>query len=154
MLWQRLAEIAIGAALGLVAAWFVLPIRSTDVLRRRIADALAAMAEAMDPHAAAPRADGVVAAIRQVEQLRPSFRARHLALRRWQPLQPVDWIDALTACQAPAVALAQRGDAPGAVRKAIGAARKALREPDEILPALTALRRALESRQGAPHVDS
>ena len=154
LLWQRLAEIAIGAALGLVAAWFVLPIRSTDVLRRRIADALAAMAEAMDPHAAAPRADGVVAAIRQVEQLRPSFRARHLALRRWQPLQPVDWIDALTACQAPAVALAQRGDAPGAVRKAIGAARKALREPDEILPALTALRRALESRQGAPHVDS
>ena len=144
LLWQRLIEIAIGAALGLGAAWFVYPIRSTDVLRRRIADALAAMAEAMDPKTAVRTVDDVTAAIAQVEQLRPSFHARHLALRRWQALQPVDWINALTACRAPAIALVERGEAPGAVRKAIGSARKAMREPAEILPALMALRQALD----------
>ena len=93
LLWQRLTEILIGAAIGLAAAWFVLPIRSTDVLRRRIADALAAVSEALDPQASERRPDRIVAAIRQVEQVRPSFHARHRVLRRWQPLQPVDLID-------------------------------------------------------------
>ena len=144
LLWQRLLEILIGAAIGLAAAWFVYPIRSTDVLRRRIADALAAMSEALDPQVAERRPDGVVAAIRRVEQLRPSFRARHLALRRWQPLQPVDWIAALAACEAPLVALVERGETPGAVRKAVGAARKAMREPAQIGPALAVLRQVLE----------
>jgi hypothetical protein len=142
--WQRLMEIAIGALLGLGAAWFVYPIRSTDVLRRRLADALAAMGEAMDPQTDTRRGDAIVAAIAQVEQLRPSFHARHLALRRWQAVQPVDWINTLTACRAPAIALVERGEAPGVVRKAIGSARKAMREPAEILPALMALRQALD----------
>ena len=140
LMWQRLLEILIGAAIGLAAAWFVYPIRSTDVLRKRIAEALAAMSEALDPQAAQRRPDAIVAAMKRVEQLRPSFRARHLALRRWQPLQPVDWIDALAACEVPVVALVERGETPGAVRKAVGAARKAMREPDEIGPALAALR--------------
>jgi hypothetical protein len=120
------------------------------VLRRRIADALAAMSEALDPAVAGRRPDGVVAAIRGVEQLRPSFRARHLALRRWQPRQPADWIEALVACGGAVVALAERGETSGAVRKAIGAARQAMREPAEIGPALAALRRALER----PRVES
>jgi len=143
LLLQRLVEIGIGAALGLAAAWFVFPIRSTDVLRRRVADALAAMAEAMDPQVAERRPARVAAAIARVEQLRPSFHARHLALRRWQPLQPVDWIDALVACREPAVALVERGATPAAARKAIGAARKAMREPAEIMAALEQLRQAL-----------
>jgi uncharacterized membrane protein YccC len=143
---QRLAEIAIGAVLGLGAAWFIYPVRSTDVLRRRLADALAAIGEAMDPRSAARSADAVARAIALVEQLRPSFHARHLALRRWQALQPVDWIDTLRACRDPLVALVDRGETPGAVRQAIGAARKAMREPAAILPALTALRQALEKR--------
>ena len=144
LLWQRLLEIAIGAAIGLAAAWFVYPISATDVLRKRIAEALAAMSEALDPQAESRGPGAVVAAMKRVAQLRPSFRARHLALRRWQPLQPVDWIDALAACEAPVVALAERGETPGAVRKAIGAARKATREPTEIGPALAALGEALE----------
>ncbi len=65
-------------------------------------------------------------------------------MRRWQPLQPLDWIAALAACEAPIVALAERRETPGAVRKAVGAARKAMREPAEIGPALAALRQALE----------
>ena len=146
-MWQRLLEILIGAAIGLAAAWWVYPIRSTDVLRKRIAEALAAMSEALDPQVAERRADGIVAAIKRVEQLRPSFRARHLALRRWQPLQPVEWIDALLACRAAVVGLVERGETPGAVRKAVGAARKAMREPAEIGVALGALRQVLAAPQ-------
>jgi len=149
LLWQRLLEILIGAAIGLAAAWFVFPIRSTDVLRKRIAEALAAMSEALDPQVAQRRPGAVVAAMKRVEQLRPSFRARHLALRRWQPLQPVDWIDALAACEAPLLALVERGETPGAVRKAVGAARKAMREPAEIGPALAALRQLMERAAAA-----
>ncbi|MFL6696182.1 MAG: FUSC family protein, partial [Vitreoscilla sp.] len=115
LLWQRLLEILAGAAIGLAAAWFVLPVRSTDVLRRRIAEALAAMSEALDPQAARRVPEAVVAAIKRVEQLRPSFRARDLALRRWQPLQPIAWIDTLAACEAPLVALVEHGKTPGAV---------------------------------------
>jgi hypothetical protein len=150
LLWQRLLEIAVGAALGLAAAWFVLPVRSTDVLRRRIAEALAAMSEALDPQAAERRPGTVVAAMKRVEQLRPSFRARRLALRRWQSLQPMDWIDALAACQGAVVALAERGETPGAVRKAVGAARQAMREPAQIGPALAALRQVAERSLGVP----
>ena len=145
LLAQRLVEIGIGAVLGVAAAWFVYPVRSTDVLRRRIADALAAMAEAMDPASADPRPARVAATIADVEQLRPSFHARHLALRRWRPVQPVDWIDTLVACRAPVVALVQTRQAPGAVRKAVGAARKAMRDPGEIGAALEALRRTLKT---------
>ncbi len=144
LLWQRLLEILAGAAIGLAAAWFVLPVRSTDVLRRRIADALAAMAAALDPQAAERGPGALAAAMRRVEEMRPSFRARHLALRRWQPLQPITWIDALAACEAPVVALVERRETPGAVRKAVGAARKAMREPAQIGAALAALRQVLE----------
>ena len=148
LLAQRLVEIAIGAVLGVAAAWFVFPIRSTDVLRRRIADALAAMAEALDAGNADRRPARIAAAIAQVEQLRPSFHARRIALRRWRPRQPAEWIDALVACREPAVALASGGEVPIAVRKAVGAARKAMREPGEIGAALEALRRALEQGAG------
>jgi len=144
LLWQRLFEIVIGAALGLTAAWFVLPVRSTDVLRKRIAETLAAMSGALDPQAAERRPGAIDAAMKRVKQLRPSFHARRLALRRWQSLQPVDWIDALCACEAPVVALARRGETPGAVRKAVGAARQAMTDPAQIRDALEALRRALE----------
>ena len=143
LLWQRLVEIGIGAVIGVAAAWVVLPIRSTDVLRRRLADALAAMSEALDPQRAARNPQAFIAAMRRVEQLRPSFHARRVALRRWQPLQPADWIDALMACKAPVVALIELGETPGTVRKAIGAARRAMREPAEIGEALTGLREEL-----------
>ena len=154
LLWQRLLEILVGAAIGLAAAWFVFPIRSVDVLRRRIADVLAAMSEALDPQRAERGSGAVVAAMKRVEQMRPSFHARHVALRRWQPLQPIDWIAALASCEAPLLALVERGATPGAVRQAVGAARRAMREPAEIGPALAALRLALQPAAGNPATPS
>jgi hypothetical protein len=149
LLGQRLLEIVVGATIGLAAAWFVLPIRSIDVLRRRIAGALAAMSAALDPQVADRRSRDVVAALAQVAQLRPSFRAHAFAPRRWKLPQAGDWIAALAACEAPIVALVERGETPGAVRKAIGVARKAMREPAQIGPALAALRDVLERGPGA-----
>jgi hypothetical protein len=139
----RLAAILAGAAIGVAAAWLVLPVRSTDVLRRRLADALATLGEALDPALAARSAEPFTQALDAVRQLAPAFRAaRRLGLQlRWR--QPADWIDALAACRRPAVALIERGAAPGDVRRAVGRARQALREPERLLPALEALRDAL-----------
>ena len=149
LLGQRLVEIVVGAVIGLAAAWFVLPIRSIDVLRRRIAGALAAMSEALDPQAGERRSRDVVLAVSQVAQLRPAFRAHGLMPRRWKLPQAGDWIAALAACEAPIVALVERGETPGAVRKAIGVARKAMREPAQIGPALATLRDVLSSLPAA-----
>jgi hypothetical protein len=143
ILWLRLEEIMIGAIVGVSAAGFVLPVRSTAAMRRRIHDALAILAQALDPASPARAADEFDAAVARVEQLGPAFRAIRFVTRRFKALQPADWVDALVACRDPAIALISRKEAPGAVRRAVAAARKAIREPAEILPALQALRGSL-----------
>jgi hypothetical protein len=143
MLWQRLEEIAIGAVIGVSAAWFVLPVRSTDVLRRRLADALAALAEALDPATPARSATPFDEACALVAQVVPPFRAVRWLSRRTHAMQPADWADTLLACRTPAVVLIGRGATPGTLRQAIGAARKALREPETLLPALQQLHKRL-----------
>jgi hypothetical protein len=150
ILWSRLEEIVIGAAIGVASAWLVFPVRSTGVLRRRIADALAALSDALDPRAQARTSRAFVAALARVEQVAPAFRASRFAM---QPFarngrsipQPADWIDALLACRSRAVALIDGGEAPAGVRVAVGAARKALREPVTLLAALGDLARALDA---------
>ncbi|GGY18022.1 hypothetical protein GCM10008098_07350 [Rhodanobacter panaciterrae] len=145
ILWPRLEEIMIGAIIGVASAWFVLPVRSTTVLRRRIANALAILADALDPATPARRSDDFVAAIVSVEQIAPAFRASRLVTRHFTANQPADWVDALVACRAPAVALLDRGETPGTVRKAVGAARKSVRDPAELQQALRELCRSLEN---------
>jgi hypothetical protein len=142
LLGQRLEEIVIGAAIGVGAAWWVLPVRSTDVLRRRLADALAALAEAVDPATPTRSPARFEAALIQVQQVLPPFRAIRLLTRRTHAMQ-ADWADTLLACHAPAVALIERGATPGRVRQAVGAARKALREPATLQVALSEMRMAL-----------
>ncbi|MEU6745047.1 FUSC family protein [Spirillospora sp. NPDC046719] len=55
LLHTRLEAILLGAALGSAAAWFVLPFRTRDVLRRRISESLAALTDVLkgEPHARA-----------------------------------------------------------------------------------------------------
>ena len=53
-------------------------------------------------------------------------------------------MDTLLACRAPVIDVIARGETPGRVRQAIGAARKSLRQPDALLPALQQLRQTLE----------
>ena len=45
MLRMRIEEILLGAAIGVVVAWFVAPVKTSDVVRARIAAALAALSE-------------------------------------------------------------------------------------------------------------
>jgi hypothetical protein len=150
ILWPRLEEIVIGAVIGVASAWFVLPVRSTAVLRRRIADTLAILADALDPATPPRRSDDFVAAIASVEQVAPAFRASRLVTQRFRAMQPADWIDALVACRAPAAALIDQGETPGPIRRAVGAARKSMREPTELQQALRELCRSLENRSESP----
>jgi hypothetical protein len=145
MLGLRLEEIAIGAIIGVASAWLVLPVRSTAVLRRRIADALAALSEAFDPSNATRSADAFVAALARVEQVAPAFRAARSVGRKSGRTNPADWIDALAGLRDAAVARIEARETPGAVRKAVGASRKAILEPEHLLDALTDLRRTLDA---------
>lgn len=146
ILWPRLEEIIIGAIIGVASAWVVYPVRSTAVLRRRIADALAALSEALDPASEEHRSDAFIAALDQVEQVAPAFRASRLLTYRLRKVHPADWIDALFACRDHAIALINEGATPGEVRKGVGAVRRAMREPETLLPALQALGEVMSRR--------
>ena len=141
LLAQRLLEILIGALIGVASAWWVWPVKSTDVLRRRMADALAALAEATDP-ARPERGPGpFLAGLAAVRKISPAFRAA-----RWlRKPQAADWIDRLLACEAPAVALIERRETPRPVRKAVGLARLAMKTPEDIGPALAELLKELQT---------
>jgi hypothetical protein len=108
-----------------------------------VADALAALAAAMDPASPVRTADDFAAAIAGTEQLAPAFRASRLVTRRFHAVQPADGVDALVACREPALAMIENGETPGVVRRAIGAARKSIREPMDLLPALQDLHRSM-----------
>lgn len=143
LLSLRLEEILIGAVIGVASAWFVYPVRSTAVLRRRMADVLAILSDAYDPATPARTVDELLHAMFRMDQLAAAFRASRLLTRGVRRVQPADWIDALWSSHAPATSLIEQGRAPPEVRRAIGAARKALREPDSLLPALQHARHAL-----------
>lgn len=143
LLWLRLEEIVIGALIGVAAAWLVLPVRSSDVLRRRLADALAAMAEALDPANPERQPARIAMALDALEDMAAPFRAARRFTRRFRNVQPADWLDALLACRTPVIDAVVRGDTPGRVRQAVGAARRSLREPEALLPALQQLRQSL-----------
>ena len=145
LLALRLEEIVIGAVVAVAAAWCVYPLASRDVLRRRMANTLAALADAFDSATPAVSVGAVDAVFAQLEEVAPAFRALRWASRRLQPGQPADWIDTLQACQAPARWLIEHEHAPAAVRRGIGAARKALREPAALLVALQELQAAFDA---------
>jgi hypothetical protein len=149
LLAQRMLEIVAGAAISVACAWWLLPVRSTGVLRRRMADALAALSAALDPALPERSPAAFAAALDDLARIAPSFRALRVATGRWRQPQPADWIDALLECRVAAVALVESGATPAEARRAVGAARKALLDPPTLLPALHALRQALPDA-GAP----
>jgi uncharacterized membrane protein YccC len=71
LLADRLEQIALGAALSVAAAWFVAPIRTRDVLRRRFADALAAYTDQLKGHDAA-------VPLQALRAQRPALHARRV----------------------------------------------------------------------------
>ncbi|MFE6746625.1 FUSC family protein [Kitasatospora purpeofusca] len=116
LLRTRLAAIGLGAAIGIAASWLILPLRTRDVLRRRTADALAALTEFLGatgtdrPALLRGRARFAYGA-GQLELLARPLRAERRALglagrlpgripAGGRPYR-ADVVDAVTACEAP-----------------------------------------------------
>ncbi|MGN6607095.1 MAG: FUSC family protein [Jatrophihabitans sp.] len=106
VLVDRLGGIVVGGLLGVASAWFVLPVRTGDLVRRRIADCLAALT---DDLAAPPPAAGLgacaaatAAAADRLGELTPALRAGHTAHRttRRRHVHPYEAVQALRALAA------------------------------------------------------
>ena len=112
LLAERLAATGAGAVLAVSACWFVLPVSSATVARRRSADALLALREllaAAGETPARPAAPGArwEEALRRCTELAAPLRL-HRRLRRGKgatAAHPADVLDALAACATPARAL-------------------------------------------------
>ncbi len=115
LLRTRLAAIGLGAAVGIAASWLILPLRTRDVLRRRTADALAALTELLgssggDRPALLRGRARFAYGVGQLELLARPLRAERRAFglaRRLPRGAPsthphrADVVDAVSACEAP-----------------------------------------------------
>lgn len=154
LLRTRLAEIAVGALLGIAASWLILPVRTGDVLRRRVADSLAALSNILtvDSHDDLPaRQLRFEESVYQLELI-----AKPLAAQR------------LLACaRTPADGGGRRADAIDAVRRLVPSVRDLIAvthaepdltaEPDlarlrsAVAVNVGAIRRAIGGRPGTPY---
>jgi hypothetical protein len=137
LLLERIGGVLIGGALAVGCAWFILPLRTRDVLRRRMFDALAALSDVLGAARSAPgelpaasrRFDESLAA---VEQLAPTLRAADLILRL-RRLEPAHGhvLRSLRDCADPVAVLADAADLPplkmlGQVARDVGQLRRSL----------------------------
>lgn len=107
LLRQRLEAIVVGAVIGIVASWLIAPVRTVDVVRRRVADALAVLADFLGARHAEPEAlrnhqarfDQAVELLGQIA--RPLETHRALSRRRRRGPHLADAIDAVRACAEP-----------------------------------------------------
>jgi len=137
LLGERLEEILLGTALALLVAWFVLPLRSENTVRRRIADVLAAL-QARLAEQSADTARDLAATEKALARVSPPYDAWRWWFRRATRPRAALWIATTRA----SVDLGREGGSPAA-RTALGEARRALREPDSLQPALDTLRETL-----------
>jgi uncharacterized membrane protein YccC len=157
MLVERMLAIVVGAALGIAASWFVLPVRSVDVLRRRLSEMLTALSDVL-PSEAPDRRTRVAtfrSAVERVEQLAPAHRATRL-LRRRPAILPIDCIEAANALPAALDArLARTHDGADEgdrelLRSSIGRARRSLAAPIELARTRDALDALAHALRGDP----
>ena len=86
LIGERLLQIVLGGAVSVAIAWFVLPIKSGQVLRRRIADCLAPLTDALvaarrSPEELAEHQRWFEHALAALEQVAPAFVAHRRVLR-------------------------------------------------------------------------
>ena len=122
LLRDRLGAIAGGAVIALVAAWFVLPVKTSDVVRRRIADLLAVLTEYLTAAREAPAELALQQcrlehALDQLEQVGAPLRAHRrlpAGLRGHRPHLD-DAVRALLTCRSPTRNLTGQLTAAGSV---------------------------------------
>jgi hypothetical protein len=132
----RLLAILIGAVLGLLPAWLVLPIRSEGVLRRRIAELLRAVEDRITGDASARAVAGAVTRMDAVA--RPFEVAGRLPMARWRARR--DWV--IAARDIGAIS----PDGPPELARYVRRARAAVRDPEHLAEALRELRAELGGR--------
>jgi hypothetical protein len=141
----RLEGILYGGLVAIAACWFVLPLRTADVLRLRRAEALAVLTDFLTAaRDGSPELDRHRArfdhAVTRLGQVAPPLRALRLLTRRWRsrPHQ-ADSLDAIQRCAAPVHTIAECAAAdPGVLRQPEVARRTAA-----VSAGLIALRRAM-----------
>jgi uncharacterized membrane protein YccC len=102
LLFTRLGGILLGGTIGVAACWFVLPVKSADVARRRVADVLAALDDLLKSWREQPERIEDAPRVRfedavgQLGEISTSFEAARRVTRRWRtgPAQ-ADVFDAL-----------------------------------------------------------
>lgn len=159
LIGERLLQIVLGGALAVPIAWWVLPLRSGDVVRKRLAESLAALTDVLtatlrEPEEIGARQSAFAAHVLLLEQVAPAMTAHRVLhrilhrvlhrLRGRDAEHPADAIDAVRACVPAIDTLAEqarlrpqtlRADGiPGLAKAVIGnvtAARRAIgRRPD------------------------
>ena len=170
MLGTRVEAILAGSICAVVAAWFVFPIRTEDVIRRRLADALKAfddvVVHAHEVDARSAHAAHLDHRMNELEEVAPPVRwHRRIFASRVASEHPARWIDLAHEIRTHA-RIVTDGDPPGAkqagrLRRAIGISRRAIgqhRDPDAegrvpIGVALLDLRDTLTGLSGSSHPD-
>jgi uncharacterized membrane protein YccC len=115
LIGERLLHIALGGALAVAIAWFVLPVKSSSVLGRRVKACMGALREARQAARDAPEEFArhqwqFAEHLAQLELVAPSFYA-HRRLHKLRGLKgkhPADAVDALRACAEPLKIIAAR----------------------------------------------
>jgi Fusaric acid resistance protein-like/Phosphotransferase enzyme family len=143
LLADRLEAIVIGAAVGVAASWFLLPVRTTDVIRKDAARALAALAGYPTVAATEPaELAGHQARFQQAaDALDRIGRILRLVPRRWRT-GPAAYVPAITALHRSAAAL------PAITRRLAGPGEHEL-DPATLTTLnadITALRRGIGAR--------
>jgi hypothetical protein len=133
LLAVRLQAILVGAICGVAASWFVVPIRTTSVVRRRLADALRALDDLVaEGHDGTLRAARLAAFERRMHELRdvatPLRVHRRFVSRARRGEHPATWIDLAHDVGDGTLRASDRlvGARKSAVRRAIGDSRRAV----------------------------
>jgi hypothetical protein len=132
----RLGAILVGALCAVVATWFVFPIRTEAIVRRRLADALVAFDEFVaHAHLPEPERSEKRAAferrIAHLDEVSPPLRwHRRLFARGRDENHPARWIELASGLRERANALEAGDEAPSPqttkIRRAIGISRRAI----------------------------
>jgi len=141
-LWIRILAIIVGAVCGLAASWFVLPVRSESVVRKRIAEALSALSDyAAKPSSITDHDLGV--GLEKLDEVAKPWQALE-RVTGWRKTtrKPGEWMNLVHECAALVRAKPRLGVA---ARRALGEARRSMRDPDAIGPNLLVLRDELQA---------
>ncbi|HEX4444875.1 MAG TPA: FUSC family protein [Galbitalea sp.] len=141
-LWMRILAIILGAACGVLASWFVLPVRSEGVVRRRLGGALGAIsAFAADPNPLTD--DQLAASLKGLDEVAAPWAAwERVSGWRKTARKPGEW---MRLVHESARLVRRMPELSPDARRALGEARRSLRDPDAVGPALTGLRDQLRS---------